>query len=304
MGDDDPAYATLLLTAHLVSELPPLPECDPIFIDNHQDDYGGNYCILHAFRPKPTTTVLHFLDGGIAKLSDTTIELWLTASIFESGRFEDITLVALQPWLRRNGRYLIHASGVVLDDHALLTVGSSGSGKTTTCLNLTLNGWQMLANDVVLVEDRGDQLIAWPVPDNITIRPKTFTLLPQLRTFPFGDQTINRHGQPEDKLPAAVLVGENWAVPSPVRVICFPTIVDQRETTFAPQMSAIALALLMQESIDLWDESAFDTHTQVLDRLTRQATCVAATLGDDLDEQLTRFTELMAQQTPSLSPIP
>ncbi|MGW0854085.1 hypothetical protein [Streptomyces sp. NPDC002690] len=69
--------------------------------------------------------------------------------------------------LLRDGWAVLHSSAVVRpDDNAtLLTFGEKGAGKTTTALLLASNGWQLLANDRVLVRPIGDrdvEVVPWP----------------------------------------------------------------------------------------------------------------------------------------------
>jgi hypothetical protein len=56
-------------------------------------------------------------------------------------------------WLQREqGRYALHASAVARGDQGLLIAGESGSGKSSTALSLIHQGWDWLADDVVLLE--------------------------------------------------------------------------------------------------------------------------------------------------------
>ncbi len=272
----------LQLTAHLVEQLPPLPTSQPVYIDQRPDADGNQASILQAFRSDSQLT-LHFFRGGLVAVplqasSLPTIEAWLTAESLENGLIEDATLVALQPLLRRLGCFFIHASGVSLQEQAVLFVGGSGSGKTTTCLNLVLNGWHMLANDVVLVKQLADGVYAYPVPDNVTIRPKTRALLPQLHPY-------TRATQSEQSFPAQKLVQGNWSEPARISTLCFPQVSALATTAVEPQMQSIALALLMQESIDRWDEPAMRGHSDILNTICQQAACYQLSLGDDLDDQ-------------------
>jgi hypothetical protein len=84
----------------------------------------------------------------------------MVASALGNGRFEDITYTSLAPLLRRNGYFLLHAFAAARDGQAALLVGASGSGKTTTGLSLLLAGWQLLSNDVVLLQARPEGILA------------------------------------------------------------------------------------------------------------------------------------------------
>lgn len=288
---------SLRIKMHNVTELPARPAYAPFYVDQRLDLYGQQHSILEAFQAENESLILHFFDGGLVYLSPETgsADVWVTPAVFPSGRFEDVTLVALQVLLRAHGAYMIHASGVSNADGAILFVGGSGSGKTTTCLNLLLHGWRMLANDVVLIKRQGDQIIAWPVPDTVTLRPKTDTLLPKLRPFIENPYTVDGEILPLNMLPAHQLVQGDWSPPTLVRAICFPTIAQQAETTVTAQMRAIALALLMQESVDRWDQAALSGHSDMLHAVCQQAACFSVQLGFDMVEQRRVLANLLTQ---------
>ena len=78
--------------------------------------------------------------------------------------FEDLTTLALAPLLRRLGLFMIHAFTAALSGKAVMFVGPSGSGKTSCGLALASAGWQILANDVALMQESGGPsraFIAW-----------------------------------------------------------------------------------------------------------------------------------------------
>ncbi|MFD9422327.1 MULTISPECIES: hypothetical protein [unclassified Streptomyces] len=69
--------------------------------------------------------------------------------------------------LLRDGWAVLHSSAVVrpADGATLLAFGDKGAGKTTTALLLASNGWQLLANDRVLVRPTGErdvEVVPWP----------------------------------------------------------------------------------------------------------------------------------------------
>ncbi|MBK9054231.1 MAG: hypothetical protein IPL78_25960 [Chloroflexi bacterium] len=69
---------------------------------------------------------------------------WLTPGLLDSGRFEDLFWVAVAPWLRQRGLFLVHGFAAASPDEqqTILLVGRSGSGKTTTGLALLQTGWR------------------------------------------------------------------------------------------------------------------------------------------------------------------
>jgi hypothetical protein len=70
--------------------------------------------------------------------------------------------------LTANGREALHASVVARDGQALAVVGASGSGKSTAALALLDRGWQLVADDLLTLDDLGRAL---PGPPFIRLTP-------------------------------------------------------------------------------------------------------------------------------------
>jgi hypothetical protein len=250
----------------LVDSLPPLPSPEPYF----RDDSG----ILSVYwGHEKDTAVLHYLDGALVTvpLGRTTgpvrIEGLVTEGVLRNGRFEDVTFTSLAPLLRRHGYYLLHAFAVVKEGRAILLVGPSGSGKTTTGLHLLEQGWQLLANDVVLLEARADGVYALPTPGAVSIRPGTLALLPTLaKRLGITDLPLAR--------PIAIsnrqLTGGQWGEGAKVTTVYFPQFSDSSQP-LTPLPRAVHLAQLMAESVDRWDETALSAHINLLQSLSHQA---------------------------------
>jgi hypothetical protein len=65
---------------------------------------------------------------------------------------QDPWLLALVWLLRERGVFALHASCVARNGRGLLIAGDSGSGKSSTALSLIQQGWDWLADDIVLFE--------------------------------------------------------------------------------------------------------------------------------------------------------
>lgn len=206
-------------------------------------------------------------------------------------RFEDVTFVALAPLLRRFGLYLLHASAVAHRGKGLLLVGGTRSGKTTTALNLLLHGWSWLANDVVLLRRTGaaGQVHAYPTANEVTVRAPTLRLLPALAS------STTKHTL-DHLLPDPAAVGR-WGTPVPVTLIAFPTVDNSQQTQAEPLHRAIALARLMEQSVDVWDRPSIAAHTQLLETLTAQSATFTLRLGADMQAQAAKLQHLIEETT-------
>ncbi len=276
----------IILKLKLVNTLPNLPLDPPFFSDSHR--YPGENGILDVYQLEDEHVLLHFLGGALVKVPlkpiSPTEPLIATGTIaptvFQDGRFLDITYTSLAPLLRQHGYFMVHAFAAVKDGHGVLIVGPSGSGKTTTGLALILAGWQLLCNDVLLIQNSTQGIIAHPTPDDITIRPQTFALLPELAQFVPAGKSLTQ---------VVDLVGNDltkgrWAAPTPIKAIYVPKIEEGVKSEKRPLSRAICLAQLMEESIDKWDKDTLSTHINTLQALAYQAQTYTLHLGPAVHE--------------------
>ena len=272
----------MVLQLSLTAHLPILPDTPPFFSDEQALPEGGG--ILSVYHGDADGVRLHFLDGALVAVPlDTTLAApkaagWLTQRALAVGRFEDITLTSLAPLLRRRGYFFVHAFAVARDDRALLLVGPSGSGKTTTGLSLLLAGWQLLANDALLLQERAGIVYALPTPGSINVRPPTLDLLPDLRRILGAELTP---GQMD--VTQALMAVFDWSEPAPVTAVYAPQIESRPSSALRRQNRAICLAHLMAESVDQWDQAMLPVHMNLLQTLSQQAAAYVLQLGADVE---------------------
>ena len=73
--------------------------------------------------------------------------------------------------LRLRGRVALHASVVAIDDHAVVLLGGSGSGKSTTAAAFAVMGYEVLSDDVCVLVESDDEFCVEPAYPGIRLWP-------------------------------------------------------------------------------------------------------------------------------------
>lgn len=265
-------------------KLPALPQEPPITTEQFPE--GG---LMYVY-PRGNDHVALYLTRSHGLVMDVTglkgqatpsVRIWMRKVALVDGGLEDVTMFALAPFLRRNGSFLMHAFSAATKNEAVLFVGTSGSGKTTTGLSVVANGWHFLANDVSVLRPQAEGILAFPAPGCFNIHPNTLKLLPNLALDSAAfNEVYGKYEIPVDEL-VSFLGGEGKR-PFPVRAICLLQQQPSFSHEILPLSPAIALAQIMEESIDRWDTQTFDAHIEVLEQVVRQAACYQLRLGQDV----------------------
>lgn len=194
-------------------------------------------------------------------------------SPFEQREFFLLGLLML---LRPFGRYGLHACGLERHGAGLLLVGASGSGKTTTSLNLIQQGWRYLSDDAVLLEVRTDhtvQVAAFRLGFSCT--PRTLAHFPELGgSTEFGDPDGKRVVYPERSFGSFT----PSCTPS---LIVFPRV-SAAATRLHPLTPAQSLIRLCQQSAGIMTDTAVSQgQLGVLRTLVEQTRSFELCLGQD-----------------------
>jgi hypothetical protein len=280
-------------------KLPALPQEPPIATEQFLE--GGLMYVYH----RGTDRVALYLTRshglvmdvtGLNKQAPPSVRIWMRKSALVDGGLEDVTMFALSPFLRRNNSFLMHAFSAAIKNEAVLFVGTSGSGKTTTGLSVLANGWHFLANDVSVLRLQPEGVLAFPAPGCFNIHPNTLQLLPNLAINPAAfNEVYGKYEVPVDELVS--FSGGEGKRPFPVRAICLL----QQQSSFAHEIQllspAIALAQIMEESIDRWDTQTFAAHVELLEQVVEQSACYQLKLGRDVTGLPLFLEENFAQES-------
>lgn len=73
--------------------------------------------------------------------------------------------------LRLRGITCLHASAIVIEEHAFILMGPAGTGKSTTAAGFAKMGFPILADDIVALSPNGDRLLVQPGYPRLNLWP-------------------------------------------------------------------------------------------------------------------------------------
>lgn len=185
--------------------------------------------------------------------------------------------VLLHWWLRARGLTLIHAGAVGTEAGAVLFVGKTGAGKSTTTLACLNAGLRYLADDRCL-------LALTPTPQVACIYNSAKLHLAQMARFPTLLAAVNnRHETATEK--ALIYLQEiapaQIAPVLPIRAILLAQITGTPTTTLGPVSPMLVLRDFVTSTL-VYQPGATHAETHTMTELVRRIPCYQLNLGTDL----------------------
>lgn len=181
-----------------------------------------------------------------------------------------------------SGFGMLHCTGLLRDNRALLLMAPHNSGKSTTALRLVLAGYRLLSDSQIYVSPDSDelQLLGFPV-GKVKLRRDMVGEFPELRPLltaePVRDETkysVDLRGlDPE-------LVCTTAVVPEAIG-LCLLGLHDRLETTLAPAAPATVWEAVMANSLFYDTAEAWQRNLGQIERLVTRARAHHLTIGAD-----------------------
>ncbi len=122
-----------------------------------------------------TSFSFHTKDGSFLKVDVEAGRTWglLSKELLGAPRyvFTDLLMAPLMEMLKHRGFFGLHAAALVRDGAGYLLPGGAGSGKTTVALSLLKEGFRYLADDKVLLRNRGNGIEALAFTRRFNVDP-------------------------------------------------------------------------------------------------------------------------------------
>jgi hypothetical protein len=216
---------------------------------------------------------------------------FLAKSALTQGNFWCFGLLKL---LRSLGIYSLHAAGLASRDGlGLLLVGASGSGKSTLAIGLIRQGWSYLSDDAVLLRYGSQEVEVLACRRSFYIdaaRSHDYSDLP------LGEEAPDSNGGQRRRIGIDGVYPEQYAPRCLPRVVIFPRIKCQAQSTLMPVGRIRALGdLLAQSAPQLFDRNTMAQHLELLKRLLEQTETYELTAGRNLYSEPAKLMDLIQE---------
>jgi hypothetical protein len=122
---------------------------------------------------------LAFCDGTQFWIDRAGTNIWAVWP--EQSSLEDTATYLLGPvlgiLLRLKGEVCLHASAVALGDRVAVFAGNAGAGKSTTAAAFARQGYPIVSDDVVRLEERGNSFFVEPAYPHLSLWPESVEFL-------------------------------------------------------------------------------------------------------------------------------
>ena len=234
----------------------------------------------HRDDPDPTMVNVWWVDGrdGLVFRYDDGTEFHVSTDVRKIWgtwpspfTVEDAAVYLLGPVLsyvlRRRGVLALHASGVVVNGHALAICGFGGAGKSTLAAAFAAAGYSVLSDDVVALREQNGHLLAFPASDHLRVWDDSArALIGDHQRLPLLTPNWDKRAFPVEALGYSLARD-----PAPLAGVCI--LGDREETVDAPSIELLRpaqalIALMPHTSANyLLDENMRATEFAQLTRL-------------------------------------
>lgn len=147
-------------------------------VSQELDEHDQPSCVIYELKGGEFFR-LRYADGTEFVFNRQCTQIWATWP--DSLTLEDTAIYLLGPvlgiLLYLRGITCLHASAVEIDGAAVAMVGDSGAGKSTTAAAFAHLGYRVLSDDVVTLNEQGNEFIVHPAYPYIRLWPSSVELL-------------------------------------------------------------------------------------------------------------------------------
>ncbi|MBA2733426.1 MAG: hypothetical protein H0U54_11100 [Acidobacteria bacterium] len=186
--------------------------------------------------------------------------------------------------LKKHGVLVWHGAAVARDGTAVILPGVSGSGKSTTTLNLLSAGYKFLADDMVLLRSRGSVVYAAGYESDLYLTEHSLKLLPEWKRFKRGGR-LKKGTRWKHRIDLADFRPKRDK-PSTVKYLLFPHVGKGLETRLEELTKPDALLECLRQTpkeypASILGPSVLQSQFEIYSSLVSSARCYKIHLGSD-----------------------
>jgi hypothetical protein len=237
---------------------------------------------IQVFRDEQHFIVTDGRSRLVIDMSAHTAEGVIAPDVDDPARFKPFYFLTLSVLylLRSVGYYAIHAAGLLQDDAAVLLVGTSDSGKSTTTLGLIRRRWHYLSDDSVALVAAADGIDAVSMRHDVCVDADVAEHFPELtyRVWPSAPNDPAKW-----RIDPEVLYPGSFMQSMRPNVLVFPHVTGEAVSVIEPLPQSIAVMMAGRFSaLQLaHDPAAMKAQFSVLGSVVAQCSCFALRLGTD-----------------------
>ena len=241
---------------------------------------------------------LRYAEGTsfVVSASGCEVDAWWEAPLTEADAADYLLGGVLAFVVRLRGRVPLHASAVVIEDQAVLFAGAAGAGKSSLAAAFAILGYPVLSDDVVVMDDSGACVRAYPSYARLSLWSDSATGLFSAKILPAHSSAYEKRRL--DLIEHGYCFHER---PVPIGMIC---ILATREASGSPPaLRALspqeALMNLVRHTYSnyLLDASMRAREFEVLGRVAASIRVGELKLGERLDTLVSDCTLLAERLT-------
>ncbi|MCA1816144.1 MAG: hypothetical protein LC746_07000 [Acidobacteria bacterium] len=190
--------------------------------------------------------------------------------------------------LKKHGLLVWHGAAVTKGGAAVLLPGVSGSGKSTTALNLLSAGYRFLADDQVLLRARGAAVEAGGHESSLYLTGDSLRLLPEWKKFRRGGR-YKKGRRWKSRIDLESFRPAPGGKPPRVKFLLFPRVTGGRKTVLEELTATQAMVKCLRQvpkehPSAILGSSALQSQFEIYSTLVHAAQCYELHLGSDQEQ--------------------